>query len=89
MNSTNIIPAFNRVLLTLIAPEDKIITLTEDEIHPDAQIVIVSVGPDVKSFVPGDKVMLVPGANILGLKSDIPGERLALIHDSSIVATLT
>jgi len=83
MTKPTIRPCYNRVLIELITAKDSLIELP-DNIAPEAAYVIVrAVGPDVKSVVPGERVILHPNPNVMGLKGQ---EHLALIDASIIMA---
>lgn len=88
VSPTTVHPAFNRVLIKAVEPEGSLLVMPEGEVKPDADFVVVAIGPDVKCCQVGDSIILIPGANVLPLKNEVTDEMIALIHDTSIIAIL-
>jgi hypothetical protein len=76
-------PCHNRVLIELVKPTDNLIELPENVAGEAAYVIVRAVGPDVKCVVSGERVILHPNPNIMGLKGQ---EHLALIDASIIMA---
>ena len=79
-------PVFNRVLIQIKKQPDALVLLPEGSAAPLQTYRVLAIGPDVKCCSVGDDVMLVPGANVLGVTPSTDPEPIGLTHDSSIIA---
>jgi len=76
-------PCYNKVLIELVKPTDSLVVLPENVAGEAAYVIVRAIGPDVKSVKPGERVILHPNPNVMGLKGQ---EHLALIDASIIMA---
>jgi len=81
-------PTHNKVLIEHVQ-ETRHVLLDADK-DPDAKMIVVAIGPDVKCCKVGDQILPRPNANICTLSKELTGDRtLGLIDDSAIYALLS
>ncbi len=79
---TNIQPTGNYILLRAENPPSEL--LNQDQVHPDAKLIVVAVGPKVEQIKPGDHVLVRPNFNGLTPK----GHPMTTIVDAGAVLAI-
>lgn len=84
-----ILPCHNKILIELVDDTTSNILLPDDSTDPQAQYVVVTVGPRVDCCKPGDQLLLRPNTNMAIMGKHIAGDRkLSIIDDTTVFAVL-